>query len=54
MKSIIVEGLWPVRDFGVPPRGFAEVKISGSSKIFKIFKKEARAGIRIPIVSKWS
>ena len=29
VKSIIVEGLCPVMDLGVPPFGFAEVKISG-------------------------
>ena len=36
MKSIIVEGRWPVMDFGVPPRGLAEVSRSGPcfSKIF--------------------
>ena len=29
VRSIIVEGLWPVMDFGVPPFLFAEVKMRG-------------------------
>ena len=38
MKSIIVEGLWPVIDFGVPPFLLAEVRRRGPV-LFKIFKK---------------
>lgn len=29
MKSIMVDGKWPVVDLGVPPRGLAEVRMSG-------------------------
>lgn len=29
MKSMMVDGKWPVVDLGVPPRGLAEVRMSG-------------------------
>lgn len=36
MKSMMVEGKWPVMDLGVPPRELAEVRSRGpvSSRIF--------------------
>ncbi len=50
MKSIMVDGKWPVVDLGVPPLGLAEVRMSGSV-CGKISLKSGWFGIRIPIVS---
>ena len=53
MKSIMVDGKCPVIDFGVPPRGLAEVRISGPV-CDRIFLKSGWLGMRIPTVSYWS
>lgn len=53
VRSMIVEGLWPVMDFGVPPRGLAEVRMSGPVS-GSISINSGWLGMRMPIVSKWS
>ena len=53
VKSMIVEGRWPVRDLGVPPRGLAEVKSIGPMAL-AIVLNNSWLGMRMPIASKWS
>lgn len=43
-----MEGKWPVMDLGVPPRGLAEVRMSGPVR-GKIFWNNGWFGMRIPI-----
>ena len=49
MKSMIVEGRWPVRERGVPPRGLAEVRMIGPTFLSNS-GKSGWSGMRMPIV----
>ena len=49
VKSIIVEGWWPVIDLGVPPRGLAEVRSTGPTAL-AIALNNAWSGMRMPMV----
>ena len=53
VKSMMVEGRWPVRDLGVPPLGFAEVRRRGPF-VARSLGNRGWAGMRMPILSKWS
>ena len=49
VKSMMVEGRWPVRDLGVPPRGLAEVKMIGPT-VFNNSGNSGWSGMRMPMV----
>ena len=50
VKSTMVDGKWPVNDFGVPPLGLAEV--SRTAPLFaKRFSKTGWSGMRMPMVA---